>query len=154
MVNGNEVLSGTTVLSGSQIQTPSTTGATITLASAGKLDIAPKTNLMVTFDKTGASVQVLSGDALLTTSQGVKGSLTGPDGKAKATDGLNVSSIGTAMYQDGSKDQDKNGGQGGGNSCFIAGIPCALFWVMVGGGSAVAAYFAATRGNNSSPSAP
>lgn len=153
VVNGNEVLSGTTVLSGAQIQTPDATAATITLGSAAKLNIAPKTNLTLSFDRSGIVVNVISGDAQLTTYDGVKGSLTGPDGNAMTADGLQRFSVGTSMYQDGGKnppddnrDNDRN--------CRILDMPCALFWAMVGGGAAVATFFAATRGNNPSESNP
>lgn len=151
VVNGNEVVSGTTILSGAQIQTPDSTAATITLGSVGKLDIAPKTNLTLSFDKSSVTVNVISGDAFLTTYSGVSGSLTGPDGKTMTADGQNVSSVGTAKYQSNSQDDD----QGQTNRrCRIAGMPCALFWVLVGGGTAVVIGFAATRGNNPSPSNP
>lgn len=147
-VNGNEAPPGTTVLSGAQIETPGATGATVSLASAGRLDVAPNTNLTLTFDRGSVSVVVLTGEALLTTAAGVRGSLTMPDGKTKVADGAVVSSVGTAMYGGGAGEpQNPNS-----NACFIAGMPCALFWVMVGGGAAVATYFAATRGRGRNPS--
>jgi hypothetical protein len=156
IVNGNEVFSGTTILSGAQIQTPDTTAAIVSLGSAGKLDIAPKTSLTLTFDRSSVVVNVVSGDALLTTNAGVKGLLTAPDGQTKTADGQSVFSVGTALYQQDNKnppgqDDDDNDNE---RKCRMAGMPCALFWVMVGGGAAVVTGFAMTRGNNSSPSNP
>lgn len=151
VVNGNQVVSGTTILSGAQIQTPDSVAATIDLGSVGKLNIAPKTNLTLSFDKTSIIVNLASGDALLTTYSGVKGSLTMPDGQTKTADGQSVFAVGTAMYQDNNKNPP---GQSGNRNCRILDMPCALFWVMVGGGTAVAVGFASTRGNNESPSNP
>ncbi|HKC66505.1 MAG TPA: hypothetical protein VKB86_22870 [Pyrinomonadaceae bacterium] len=148
-VNGNEALSGTTILSGAQIETPEATGATVTLASVGTLDIAPKTKLTISFSKESVTVNVLAGDARLTTGEGVKGALTTPDGKTEMTDSKGVSSVGTAMYAgDDASPAPSN------HACFIAHIPCALFWVMVGGGTAVAMYFAFFRRHNPSPFRP
>lgn len=153
VVNGNQVTTGTTILSGAQLQTPNGTAATVTLASAGKLDIAPNSNVVVTFDSASASVNVISGDAMLTTNEGVKGSLTAADGKTELADGRSATSIGTAMYAG-----DETGAQGSNQNpnpnnrrCRIAGMPCALFWAMVGGGGAVALFFAFHRSNNPSP---
>lgn len=149
-VNGNEVMSGTTILSGAQIVTPEATGAVITLPSLGRIEIAPKTNLTLTFDRSSINVNVAAGDALLTSNEGVVGSLTAPDGKTTVSDSKPGSSVGTTMYNGGeSAPQSSNS-----NACRIAGMPCALFWVMVGGGAAVVTFFAATRGNNPSPNTP
>lgn len=150
IVNGNAVATGTTILSGSQLQTPEATGATILLGSAGKLDIAPKTNLTLSFDQSSIIVNVTAGDALLTANEGVRASFTTPGGKTKVSDGKNSSSIGSPIYS--SDDPDSQNSQN--RKCTIADIPCALFWAMVGGGAAVVIFFAATRGENPSQGAP
>ncbi|PYS47883.1 MAG: hypothetical protein DMF68_14845 [Acidobacteria bacterium] len=148
-VNGNEAASGTTILSGAQIETPEATGATVTLASVGTLDIAPKTTLTVTFNKGSVTVNVIAGDARLTTEEGVRGTLTTPDGKTEVTDAKGSASVGTTMYAaDGAGSPQPN------RACRILHIPCALFWAMVGGGTLVALYYAFFRGNNPSQSTP
>ncbi|HKS26852.1 MAG TPA: hypothetical protein VJS44_03490 [Pyrinomonadaceae bacterium] len=81
LVNGNMASSGTTILSGSQVQTPEGVDATIQLGSAGRLDVSPGTNLTVTFDKNNVNVNVTSGHAFLSTAAGVKGTVTNPEGK-------------------------------------------------------------------------
>jgi hypothetical protein len=149
-VNGSIVPSGTTVLSGSQLQTSETAGATISLGAIGKLDLAPKTKVTLVFDQNSISVNVASGEANLTTSEDVTGSLVTSDGKTLTTDGKSASSVGTGTYAGNSGNPLPQGG----NSCRIANIPCALFWAMVGGGTLVAVLFAATRGNNPSQSNP
>jgi hypothetical protein len=147
-VNGSLVPSGTTVLSGSQLQTSETAGATVNLGTIGKLDLAPKTKLTLVFDQNSISVNVASGDALLTTSEGVAGSLVASDGKTLTTDGKSVFAVGTGMYAGDSANPLPQGG----GKCRIAGIPCALFWTMVGGGTLAAILFAANRGDNPSSS--
>lgn len=146
-VNGNEVATGTTILSGAELETPAATGATISLGSAGKLSIAPKTRLTLFFDQSSISVNVVAGDALLTTSEGVKASFTTPDGETKVTDGMSVSSIGSAMF---AADPDPQNTK---KKCRIYDIPCAIFWGLVATGTGFGIYlFFHNRGNNPSPS--
>ena len=147
-VNGSDAPSGTTILSGAQIETPEATGATVTLASVSTLDIAPKTRLTISFSKDSVTVNLIAGDARLTTGEGVRGTLTAPDGKTEVTDAKGGASVGTAMYAADDASPQPN------RACRIFGIPCALFWAMVGGGTAVALYFGFFRGNNPSQSSP
>lgn len=144
VVNGSPVLSGTTILSGAQLQTPATAGATVNLGAAGKLDIAPQSNLTLFFDQNSVTVNIMSGDALLMTGEGVKGSLTTPDGKTKLADGKSASSLGSAKFDADANPQNSD-------KCRIADMPCWLFWTLVGGGTAtVIIIVAATRGENPS----
>ena len=87
LVNGNSANSGTTILSGSQLQTPEDVEATVQLGSAGKLYIQPNTNLTVTFDKTNVDVKVAAGSAFVAANAGVMSSVTTPDGKTSTTGG-------------------------------------------------------------------
>jgi len=87
LVNGSSANSGTTILSGSQLQTPGDVEATVQLGSAGKLYIQPNTNLTVTFDKTNVDVKVAVGSAFVAANAGVTSSVTTPDGKTSATGG-------------------------------------------------------------------
>lgn len=145
-VNGSPVASGTTILSDSQLTTPEKSGAVVDLGSAGKLEIAPKTDLTVSFDQKSIHVNVLGGDALLTTNPGVKGALTSPNAKTQLTDGRNIASIGTALYA-----ADADAAPATGKKCKIGDMPCWLFWTLVGGGAAAAIIIiAVTQGNNPS----
>jgi hypothetical protein len=87
LVNGFSANSGTTILSGSQLQTPANVDATVQLGSAGKLFIEPNTNLTVTFDKTNVEVKVTAGKAFVVANAGVVSSVTAPDGSTSATGG-------------------------------------------------------------------
>lgn len=81
LINGNGAVSGTSVLSGSQVWTSGRTSATVQLGALGVLEISPSTSLNVTFDAGRVDVKIAAGDALLATSEGVKGFVTTPDGK-------------------------------------------------------------------------
>ncbi|HKS30193.1 MAG TPA: FecR domain-containing protein [Pyrinomonadaceae bacterium] len=84
LVNGNLAQSGTTILSGSQLQTPAGIRGVVQLADLGRLEIDPDSNLTVTFDNKNVEVTVLSGNAYLTTKEGVSGNIVTPAGKALA----------------------------------------------------------------------
>ena len=93
LVNGNSASSGTTILSGSQLQTPAETEATVQLGSAGHLDIAPDSILTVTFDKASIDVRVTKGSAVLSSNAGVTGTVTNADGKVESSDPASAASI-------------------------------------------------------------
>lgn len=85
LVNGNRVGSGTTILSGAQLQTPDGVGASVLLPTAGKIDIAPKTNLTVAFHKGHVGVTLAAGCLILTTDAGTKGAVKTPQGATQIT---------------------------------------------------------------------
>lgn len=87
LVNGNGANSGTTILSGTQVQTPEGINATVQLGAAGKLDIAPNSNVTLNFNKSNIDVQVASGNAIASPRDGVKATVTTPDGKTMSSVG-------------------------------------------------------------------
>lgn len=74
-VNGNSARSGETIFSGQRIQTPAGTGATVQLGQLGRLDIAPSTDVTLTFEAERIDVSVASGCVILTANRGVAGSV-------------------------------------------------------------------------------
>jgi hypothetical protein len=82
LVNGGEAITGTIILSGAQLITSAASLATVQLDSLGTVMIAPNSNVTLTFDLKSVTVKVASGDATLTTSEGVKGTVISPDGTA------------------------------------------------------------------------
>lgn len=80
-LNGNLTNSGTTVLSGSELKTPAGVEASVQLGQGGLLRLAPETNLTLNFDDASIDVTVTSGYATLTTNEGIRSSITMPDGK-------------------------------------------------------------------------
>lgn len=95
IVNGNRAISGSTIFSGAQLQTPATGGASVQIASLGKLEVSPDTNLTLSFDKEGVNVNVTKGSAFLTTLEGIKGSLTTPDGKTSSAESAAAIGVGS-----------------------------------------------------------
>ncbi|MGB7922401.1 MAG: hypothetical protein WCF57_04075 [Pyrinomonadaceae bacterium] len=93
LVNGNSVNAGTTIFSGSQLQTPADTEAAVQLGDAGQLDIAPDSALTVTFNKTSVDVRVTKGSVALSTNAGVKGTVTNADGTVETSNPATASSI-------------------------------------------------------------
>ena len=74
-VNGNSAKSGETIFSGQQIQTPEGVGATVQLGGLGRVDIAPNTNLTLTFEEGKINVALVSGCVILTAGKGVVGTV-------------------------------------------------------------------------------
>ena len=110
-LNGNLTHSGTTVLSGSQLQTPEGVGASVQLGRRGLLRLAPETSLTLNFDNESVDVALDSGYATLTTNEGFKGSITTPDGKTERTDPARLSTIiGQTDQQDDDDDDEKKAG--------------------------------------------
>jgi hypothetical protein len=85
-VNGNSARSGETIFSGQSIQTPEGVGATVNLPGIGRVDIAPNTNLTLTFEAGKVHVALASGCAILTAGRGSAGSVES-GGTTQNTDG-------------------------------------------------------------------
>jgi hypothetical protein len=92
-LNGNRTHSGTTVLSGAQLQTPAGVEASVQLGRIGLLRLASETSLTLNFDDQSVDVALDSGSATLTTNEGFNGSITTPDGKTERTDPASLSTI-------------------------------------------------------------
>jgi hypothetical protein len=75
VVNGGEAITGAIILSGSQVQTSAASFAAVQLANIGSVNIAPKSDVMISFDQKNVTVRVASGDATLMTVEGVKGTV-------------------------------------------------------------------------------
>ena len=103
-LNGNSTSSGTTVLSGSELQTPAGVGASVQLGRNGLVRLAPETSLTLNFDNESIDVTLNSGYATLTTNEGIRGSITMPDGKTVRND---ASKLSTIEGQTGDDDDDK-----------------------------------------------
>ena len=150
-VNGSNVTSGTTIMSGAQIQCPEKIGATVDLGSLGRLDIAPKTDLTLTFDSTKITVDLRSGYLVLTTKPGINGAVNTLEGKVFATDPAKLSSvIARTSNAEGPETSAQIGaGSGGLGSGATAGIAGAAAEVI--GGAAAAK---SGRGSNLSSDNP
>lgn len=92
-VNGAAAISGTTITSGAQIQCPDKVGATVEIQTLGRIDIGPKSDLILNFDSKKITVELRSGYLVLTTQPGIIGTINTPEGKVFATDPLKTSSV-------------------------------------------------------------
>lgn len=84
-VNGNAAKTGDTVFSGQQLQTPSGTGATVQLGGLGRVEIAPGSDLTLTFAAGSITVVLTRGCVKLTANPGVAGTVES-GGKTQTTD--------------------------------------------------------------------
>lgn len=167
-LNGNRTHSGTTVLSGAQLQTPAGVGASVQLGRLGLLRLAPETSLTLNFDAASVDVVLDSGYATLTTNEGFKGSITTPDGKTERTDPARLSTIiGQTDQKDDDDDDDEKAGallgsgsdEGVGLLGGISNDAARAFGLVVLGGAIAGSLIAANlegddRGLNPSPTNP
>jgi hypothetical protein len=85
-VNGNGAKSGETIFSGQSIQTPAGVGATVNLPGIGRVDIAPNSNVTLTFENGKVNVTLVSGCSILTADRGNMGSVES-GGSTQSTEG-------------------------------------------------------------------
>lgn len=147
VINGNKVVTGTTVFSGAQIASPEKVGATVEIPSLGRLDIAPQTRLTLNFAAGRVEVALQAGYVVLTTEKGVEGRVT-VDGKTLTTDSSKQSSV--VAKTAGSVGPETAGAAGGGGPS--AGKVGAIAGAAAAAGGAGAA--ARGRGRSLSPGSP
>jgi hypothetical protein len=85
-VNGTSARSGETIFTGQSIRTPEGVGATVNLPGLGRVDIAPNSNVTVTFGEGKVNVVLVSGCAILTADRGSVGSVES-GGSTRSTEG-------------------------------------------------------------------
>jgi hypothetical protein len=77
IVNGGEAITGTVIVSGTQLVTPAASGAIVQLEKLGTVSIAPSSTVSVAFDAKSVTVNVAAGYADVKTVDGVKGTVLG-----------------------------------------------------------------------------
>jgi hypothetical protein len=82
LVNGGEAITGAVILSGARLVTPLVGGATVQLDKLGSVSVAPNSNVTLAFDAKNVTVRVASGNASVSTVDGVTGVVVGPNGAA------------------------------------------------------------------------
>ncbi len=164
-VNGNSVTPGTTILSGSTIETPAGVGATINLGSLGSVDLAPNTKVVLEFSNGQIKVNLTQGCLILRYKSGVyaeidnaQGKLTASDPKPATAGALDVCQqpgAPAAIVNQGAAANAGAGGLGGGAAAAPGGINRTLLAVLLlGGGGGLAAVLFAAGGSNPSTSTP
>jgi hypothetical protein len=74
-VNGNSAKSGETIFSGQSILTPDGVGATVNLPGLGRVDMAPNTDITLSFEAGKINVTLIYGCVVLTADKGTTGTL-------------------------------------------------------------------------------
>ena len=159
-VNGNGAKSGATIFSGQQIQTPAGVGASVQLPGLGHLDIAPNTNVTLSFDHGKIDVAVASGCVVLTAERGVTGTVTA-QGTTQQTDPAKGGVIDICTNPSGAPiiGQGAAAAAGAGASAVAvaAATAGAISTAAIIGGAAIVAGFATTVAlvnNNNNPIRP
>src|SRR5437764_14739518 len=80
LVNGGEAITGTVIVSGAQLATSAASVATVELPNVATVTIAPSSNVALNFDAKAVTVTVSSGDATITTAEGVVGKVLNASG--------------------------------------------------------------------------
>jgi hypothetical protein len=112
-VNGNQLISGTTILSGTQLATLDKSSADVQLRGLGSFDTGPNSSLAVNFNDTSIEITLSAGYVVLTTNKGINGSITTPDGAVVRTDASKVSSVVGRVSSINGIDAAQVGGQSG-----------------------------------------
>lgn len=128
-VNGEAAQSGRAIFSSSTITTSETSSAVINLGKIGKIELAPKTTISVSFSEKGLNGDLAAGKVTALSADNVN--IKTPNGKITK---LNVGESVMASQQ--TDDDDDDGG--------------AAWWVfaLILGGAAAAVVIAATTDNN------
>ena len=150
-VNGNSVEPGTTVLSGSSIETPSGVGATLKMDGFAVLDMSPDTELTVEFTPGGpVTVTLKRGCVALATMGDAEGTIITPDGGIVKTGERKYAEVCHPRRAGGPAVIPGAGGSAG------AGVSTGLVLAVLLGatGGTVAGLSLPARGENPSPSAP
>jgi len=77
LVNGGEAITGSVIVSGAELRTPASGGATVVLSNLGTVSISPNSSITLTFDSKSVTANVTSGYATVATAEGVKGLVLG-----------------------------------------------------------------------------
>lgn len=161
-VNGNSVRPGTTILSGSNIETPAGVGATIEVGSA-TVCVSPNSSLVLEFTAGTASVTLKTGCAILTPHGNATGKIVTPDGTS--TESRNGQSSDVCFAPNATAPTVNQGAAASSGACAgggivppatASGINRTVLAVLVAGGgfATLAAILLATGGSNPSPSTP
>src|ERR671926_1772302 len=91
-VNGNSAKSGETIFSGQSIQTPAGVGATVNVPGVGRVDIAPNSNVTLSFEAGKVTATLVSGCAIVSADRGSVGTVES-GGATQSTQGDQGGSI-------------------------------------------------------------
>jgi hypothetical protein len=148
LVNGNNVTSGTTILSGSTVETPAGVSATIQLGFA-EVDIAPGSVLVLDFTpNVSVKVTLKQGCVTLRMKDEAQGTIVAPDGTTIATGDRKVANV--CYPNKGAAPVVSQTASG------VSGADRALLILLIASTAGIVTYalVLAGRGQNPSPSSP
>ena len=112
-VSGVSAKTGDTVFSGQMLETPAGTGASVYLAGLGRVEMAPKTTITLSFGDSRVSARLAAGCAVLAPGEGVEGVLEtvgAAEKTASAPINLCVDAEGAVVQNQQDDDDKKKGG--------------------------------------------
>lgn len=133
-VNGEAAQNGRSIFSSSTISTSEDAAAIINLGKSGKIELAPNTNLILSFDDKGITGELAAGRVTVLNSNEAVNIKTANGNVAKLNAGDSATAAGKSQ-----DDDDTTDGGSGGNW---------LVWALVLGGAAAGIIIAATTDNN------
>lgn len=132
LVNGETAQSGRSIFSSSTITTPESATAIINVAKVGKVEVAPNTTLVVSFNEKGLSGDLLAGKVtVLAASENID--IKTPDGKIASLSAGESAVAGNAR-QDDTTDSDGGGAW--------------VWWTIVAAAAGGLIIYGVTRDNN------
>lgn len=157
LVNGTNVSTGGTILTGARLETGDQVGATIDLGALGTLQLGPNTIVVLNYTDDGeVNVLLVQGCMVLTANRGTHGKVDTKDGNAGDSDKA-AGGVYNFCYLNGalSSGTATNVGAVAGTAAAAGGSSNALWWAI---GLTIAGTVGGLawglRGGNSSPSAP
>ena len=137
-VNGNEARTGTTIFSGMRLRSPAGVNAMVQLGAIGQLNLDAGADLTLEFSAGHVAVKVTSGDATLTTNDGVEATLTSSDGSVLTSENNKAAVLSTSAAAAPKMSHERK-----------------VVWWIVGVGAAIAIIWIAIEvSDDNSPSRP
>lgn len=163
LVNGNQVSTGDSVLTGAVVETPDQVGATINLGRLGSIDLAPNTKVQIEYSDGQIKVTLIQGCVIVRNKRGTSAQVNTDKGPAASNDSnQKQAAVLDVCYPSGAPSPIVNqgaaanagAGGGGGGAAAGAGTKPWVWLVLLGGGATITGIALAHRGRNTSPSRP
>lgn len=165
LVNGVSAASGASITTGATIETRADESATVDVGPLGRVDIAPNTKVIITFEERGdMRALVLFGCVILTANRNTKGELATEQGTIASTErdaggvlemcfppGAASPTVGPGVAVGTGAGAGVLAGAAGGGGIFGIGVPETIAIIAGGGTVALTSLFFPDAQNNPSP---
>lgn len=167
-VNGQSAATGTSILSGTTIETVADQSATVNFGPLGSVDISPNTKVELTFEQGNLKANVIYGCVILTARKKTTGEITTEKGSIGKTDpatggvlemcytqGAPAPVVGPGVAQGAGAGAGTAGGaSAGGGGLFGLGVPATIAIIAGSTAAGITPLFFPDSSNNPSPGAP